>query len=71
MGDGWIEMGAAVSHLGINLPNHLLTESCIVQAVRLSDREDGRVPRFELYISGSNTWIRATEGELYRARAHS
>ena len=75
--DGWVDLEDALSHLqGCCELNSLhsqglLCEACIVKAVRLSDRDSDREPRFELYISGSKTWIRATGGEIYRARSRS
>mgnify|MGYP006903298940 CR=1 FL=1 len=75
--DGWVDLEEALSHLqGCRELNSLhlqglLCEACIFKAVRLSDRDSDREPRFELYISGSKTWIRATGGEIYRARSRS
>ena len=75
--DGWVDLEDALSHLqgccelnSLHLQG-LLCEACIFKAVRLSDRDSDREPRFELYISGSKTWIRATGGEIYRARSRS
>ena len=57
----WLPMSVALHHLQCN-------EAEVVQAAKLSDRS---IPypsgaRFEVWISGSMTWIRATDGEHYR-----
>ena len=77
--DGWVDLEDALLHLqGLLDPtfaemfyNSRTALACITKAVQMSDRDNDREPRFELYLSGSNAWIRATDGELYRARSHS
>ena len=46
----------------------------VVKAVRLSDRltdQWGVKPRFDLWMSGSKTWIKANDGEYYRLRSQA
>ena len=60
--DGWLPLCDA-------LPRLHCTAAEVAKAVELSDRHDddwGLGARFEMYISGSCTWIRATD---YRHRS--
>ena len=67
--EDWMDVCIALCRLNC-------TEEDVLQVVKLSDRlisPDGEVKqqraRFELYISGSTSWIRAVDGEFYRQRA--
>ena len=63
--DGWVPLCDA-------LPRLHCTAAEVAKAVQLSDRYDdewGLGARFEMYISGSRTWIRATDGAYYRQRS--
>ena len=67
--EDWMDVCIALCRLNC-------TEEDVLQVVKLSDRlisPDGEVyrqrARFELYISGSTSWIRAVDGEFYRQRA--
>ena len=63
--DGWVPLHDA-------LPRLHCTAAEVAKAVQLSDRYDdewGSGARFEMYISGSRTWIRATDGAYYRQRS--
>ena len=71
--EDWMQLSIALCRL--NCIEHC-TEEDVLQVVKLSDRlisPDGEVKqqraRFELYISGSTSWIRAVDGEFYRQRA--
>ena len=62
--DGWLPLCDA-------LPRLHCTEAEAAKTVQQSDRHDDvwRLgARFEMYISGSCTWIRATNGAYYRSR---
>ena len=62
--DGWLPLCDA-------LPRLHCTEAEAAKTVQQSDRHDdvwGLGARFEMYISGSCTWIRATNGAYYRSR---
>ena len=67
--EDWMQLSIALCRLNC-------TEEDVLQVVKLSDRllkSDGKISqqraRFELYISGSTSWIRAVDGEFYRQRA--
>ena len=63
--DGWVPLCDA-------LPRLHCTAAQVAKAVQLSDRYDdewGCGARFEMYKSGSCTWIRATDGAYYRQRS--
>ena len=63
--DGWVALSDA-------LPRLRCTAAQARQAVERSDRDEddwGCGPRFEMYISGSSTWIRALNGAYYRQRS--
>ena len=67
--DDWMQLSIALCRLNC-------TEEDVLQVVKLSDRllkSDGKISqqraRFELYISGSTSWIRAVDGAFYRQRA--
>ena len=63
--DGWLPLITA-------LPRLHCTAAEATQAVEQSDRCDddwGLGARFEMYISGSRAWIRATDGAYYRDRS--
>ena len=62
--DGWLPLITA-------LPRLHCTAAEATKAVEQSDRCDddwGLDARFEMYISGSRAWIRATDGAYYRDR---
>ena len=63
--DGWLPLCDA-------LPRLHCTEAEAAKTVQQSDRHDdvwGLGARFEMYISGSRAWIRATDGAYYRDRS--
>ena len=64
--EDWIPLETALSYLPY-------TAAVVAKAVRLSERvsADGRQTegRFELWMSGSQMWIRATNSEYYRQRS--
>ena len=66
--EDWLPLSDALPRLKCN-------EAELTVAVRLSDRggDDrsawGCGARFQMCVSGSTTWIRATDGEYYRSRA--
>jgi hypothetical protein len=63
--DGWLPLITA-------LPRLHCTAAEATKAVEQSDRCDddwGLDARFEMYISGSRAWIRATDGAYYRDRS--
>ncbi len=63
--DGWLPLSTA-------LPRLHCTAAEATKAVEQSDRYDddwGLGARFEMYISGSRAWIRATDGAYYRDRS--
>ena len=63
--DGWLPLCSA-------LPRLHCTAAEATNAVEQSDRHDddwGLGARFEMYISGSCAWIRATDGAYYRDRS--
>jgi hypothetical protein len=63
--DGWLPLCTA-------LPRLHCTAAEATKAVEQSDRHDddwGLGARFEIYISGSRAWIRATDGAYYRDRS--
>ena len=65
--DDWVPLCDA-------LPRLHCTAAQVTKAVQLSDRspdEWGMGARFEMYISGSCTWIRATDVAYYRRRAQA
>jgi hypothetical protein len=60
--DGWLPLSTALRRLHCTLVT-------VFHAVNRSDRCDGLGARFEIYISGSRVWIRATDGAYYRDRS--
>ena len=77
--DGWVRLCDALPRLEFH--HGPPTAAQVAKAVRLSDRYDDEhdvlcyregtmcCARFEMYISGSCTWIRATDGAYYRQRS--
>jgi hypothetical protein len=64
--DGWLLLADALPWLDA-------TSDGGAKAVASSDRHPdkwGLGPRFELLMSGSRTWVCATNGQYYRERAH-
>ena len=64
-GEGWVEVAHACSRLSC-------TAAQVANVVQRSSRgtdQWGLGPRFEMWIAGPQTWIRAPDGDYYRQRA--